>query len=117
MITKKIKIMLTLTQFESAITDLQLFFKEQEKLENVLKVLSPTSTGVCEFGNRFIEDYIHLLAKAVNDEGADWLFWYIFDNDFGKRNLLAITRDNQGNEQSCNIDSVKKLYEFVLNPE
>lgn len=108
--------MLTLTQFETAISDLQEFFKEQEKLENVLKILSPTSTGTCEFGNRFIEDYIHLLAKAVNDEGADWLFWYIFDNDFGKRNLLAII-NKQGNEKSCNIDSVKKLYEFVLNPE
>ena len=43
--------------FHNAICNLKKFMKEQEKLDNVIKVISPSGTNVCEFGNEFIENY------------------------------------------------------------
>lgn len=43
--------------FHNAICNLKKFMKEQEKLDNVIKVISPSGTNVCEFGNEFIEKY------------------------------------------------------------
>lgn len=40
--------------FYYASHNLKEFIKEQDKLDAVLKVISPSSTGVCEFGNKFI---------------------------------------------------------------
>lgn len=46
--------MMTYEQFLEASLNLQEFIKEQDKLDAVIKVISPTSTGVCEFGGKFL---------------------------------------------------------------
>jgi len=82
--------------------------KEQEKLDNVIKVISPSGTNVCEFGNEFIENYIDLLEKSVNDE-LKLIGWFVFDNDFGKKKLtLSI------NNKEYIISSEKKLFDIYI---
>ncbi len=82
--------------------------KEQEKLDNVIKVISPSGTNVCEFGNEFIENYIDLLEKSVNDE-LKLISWFVFDNDFGKKKLtLSI------NNKEYIISSEKKLFDIYI---
>jgi hypothetical protein len=44
--------------FLKASNALKKFMNEQDELDNVIKVISPSSTGVVEFGNSFIDDYI-----------------------------------------------------------
>lgn len=78
--------------FLTAINNLRAFFKEQEKLNNVLKVISPTSTGVCEFGNKFIDDYIKVLEIALGDE-ENWVSWFVFDNQFGEKKFQVKIKD------------------------
>jgi len=72
--------------FYEAMESLKNFFKEQDKLDAVLKVISPTSTGVCEFGNIFIDDYIRIIEIALNDTNQ-WVSWFVFENDFGNKKL------------------------------
>lgn len=79
---------ITYKEFERAISDLKSFFKEQEKLDAVLKVISPTSTGVCEFGHSFIDAFIRLGEAALKDE-YNWLSWFVFDNEFGAKKLTV----------------------------
>lgn len=105
----KFKNMLDYQNFYYAIQNLKRFIKEQDKLDAVLKVLSPTTTGVCEFGNVFIDDYINLLELAVNDN-SNWVSWFVFDNDFGANKLKVKNKFGL----SVKIANEKQLYDFCI---
>ena len=79
--------------FYKASRHLKEFMKEQDKLDAVLKVIAPTSTGVCEFGNKFIDDYILVVEIALGDE-CNWFSWFVFENEFGKKKMEVIVDDN-----------------------
>ncbi len=74
-----------------------------------MKVISPSSQDVCEFGNTFIDDYISLLEKSVNDN-YNWVSWFVFENDFGKKKLKAILPGGR----KVKIASEKQLYDFCI---
>lgn len=75
--------------FLKASNALKKFMNEQDELDNVMKVISPSSTGVVEFGNSFIDDYIRVVEIALDDK-YEWFSWFVFENDFG-RNKLVVT--------------------------
>ena len=77
---------MTYKQFKMSCDKLKKFMKEQEKLDAVIKVISPTSTGVVEFGNEFIDDYSRVVEIGLNDQ-CNWFAWFVFDNDFGKKKM------------------------------
>lgn len=77
---------MTFQQFKLASDNLKKFMAEQDKLDAVLKVINPTSTGVCEFGNKFIDDYISVVEIALGDDEG-WFSWFVFENEFGKKKM------------------------------
>ena len=77
---------MTVEEFESSINNLKEFMKEREKLDDVLNAISPSGTCVCEIGGKFIDDYISLLERSINDKNNS-VSWFVFDNDFGSRKL------------------------------
>lgn len=99
--------MLTLSQFEAALQKLQNFKAEQEKLDAVLQVISPTSTGVVEFGGQFMEDYIELLSLACNDS-SNWVGWFVYECRFGKHPMECMV----GNT-TIKVDTPEKLYQII----
>ena len=105
----KTNTMLTVREFEKAINSLQEFFNEQKKLDAVLKVISPSGTGICEFGNHFVDRYIHLLSLAVNDQ-SDWVSWYVFENDFGRKKLSV-----KVNGKNHIIEDAKTFYNLCID--
>src|SRR5882724_9949374 len=78
-------------QFIDSIENLKNFLNEREKLQNVLDVISPSSTGVVELGGKFIDDYVDLMKITFNDS-YNWIDWFVWDNDFGN-NELEVTID------------------------
>jgi hypothetical protein len=76
------------TTFEYLLRKAKTFMAEQKKLDDVIRVIAPTSTGVVEFGGQFLDDYLVLLSYAVGDKEA-WVTWFVFENDFGSKGLLA----------------------------
>lgn len=107
---------LTYEEFLEAMNNLRDFLEERDKLDNVLKILSPTSTGVIEFGSKFIDDYIAVLEKALGDTD-NWVSWFVFDNEFGK-NCYSITLDDVNIYPICNeydfYSLLKKLNERTV---
>jgi hypothetical protein len=95
--------------FYEAIQSLKDFFKEQDKLDAVLKVISPSSTGVCEFGNVFIDDYIKIVEIALGDTNQ-WVSWFVFENKFGK-NKLEVKVNDIGYE----ISNEREFFDIILN--
>lgn len=100
---------LTCEELEIAIHNLQKFFKEQEKLKEVMKVISPTSTGVVEFGSEFIDAYINLLEKSF-DDNFQWISWFIFENDFGRKGMEA---KGSSDKKLTKIKTVRQLYNIM----
>lgn len=99
---------MTVEEFESSINNLKEFMKERDKLNDVLKVLSPSGTCVCEIGGKFIDDYISLIERSINDKDNS-VSWFVFDNDFGSRKL-SIGLEGIG---EFIISDEKILYEVI----
>lgn len=68
---------------------LKAFFEEQQKLSAVIFAISPSCTGVCEFGNEFVEHYVRVVELALKDDFG-WFNWFVFENNFGKKKLSII---------------------------
>ena len=98
---------MTFEQFHEANENLKAYFLEQDKLDAVLKVISPTSTGVCEFGSKFIDDYIKVVEIALCDED-NWYSWFVFDNDFGREKLRACIKN-----EWFEIETARQFYDYV----
>ena len=96
------------SEFCKAVSDLKEFINEQDKLDAVLKVVSPSSTGVCEFGNKFIDDYIHVVEIALGDE-YNWFSWFVFENDFGKKKMKVVI-----GKKSFNICNEKQFFNICI---
>lgn len=77
---------MNLAQFNRAVEKLQAHFKERDKLEELLNLISPTGTNVIEYGSEFIDDFIWVVELAVGDE-CNWFSWFVFENDFGAKGL------------------------------
>lgn len=75
---------MTYDEFKKSIDSLREFMEDQKALDDVIKVISPTSTGVVEFGNKFIDDYIRVIEIALGDE-YNSVSWFVFENDFGEK--------------------------------
>jgi len=100
--------MMTYENFHEAIQNLKRFEAEQDKLKSVLQVISPTGTGVVEFGNQFIDDYINVVEQALGHEYG-LVSWFVFDNEFGQKNMI-VTFD--GKEYI--ISSIRDIYDFIM---
>ncbi len=98
---------MTLQEFQQSIKNLKDFFKELEGLESILKILSPSGTGVCEIGHKFIDDYISLLELALGDN-SNIVSWFVFENEFGNRKLSCHIFDKE-----YKIRNEKDLYNFL----
>jgi hypothetical protein len=83
--TKK-EIPVTLEEFKIMLKVIEDFEKERTSLEEVLKIISPSSTGVVEFGSNIITEYIKLLEKLLGLNNED-VSWFIYDNNSGKSKL------------------------------
>jgi len=99
---------MTYEQFHKAIQNLKRFMDKQDKLKAVLQVISPSGTGVVEFGNQFIDDYIDVVEQALGHE-YDLVSWFIFDNEFGQKNMV-VTLDGK----KYVIASVRDIYDFIM---
>lgn len=99
---------MTYEEFVIANNKLKAFRIEQKKLQVVLDVISPSGTGVVEFGNDFVDDYIRIVSICINDYHG-WYSWFVYDNDYGKKRLSAYLEGKEYIIKDC-----KTFYDFIL---
>lgn len=95
-------------EFYTACDSLKEFINAQAKLCDVMKIISPASTGGCEFGNKFIDDYITVVGIALNDN-ANWFSWFVFENEFGKNEMKIIV-----NKEEYIISDEKQFFDICI---
>lgn len=101
-----------LNEFKESLIDLKSFMSELDRLHHALDMIAKGS--VSEIGSKFIEDYITLLEKHVGDEG-NWVTWYVFQNDFGKKGLTVEFTDKKKKRKAnkMRVKSIKDLYKVI----
>ena len=104
--------MITYSDFKCAIIKLKLFLEEQEKLGDLARVISPSGTNVCEFGNNFVDAYIDLLALSLNDSDG-WIAWHIWENKFGENKFKVNFVNNNGEKEDKIICNTKDIYDLI----
>lgn len=67
---------------------IQEFSNDQDKLQEGLKILSPSNSGIIEFGSKFIDQYIQTLSDVLDDD-CQFISWYVFVANFGKKRFTA----------------------------
>lgn len=102
---------MTYQEFKTACDKLKDFLREQDRLEDVIKIIAPDSTAVVEFGSYFIDAYVNLMAIALGDE-YDWVTWFVFENEFGK-DKKEISELIGGKEKKWKITNEKTFYNFI----
>lgn len=99
---------MTKDEFKEAISALQDFFQEQEKLQAVLNAISPTSTGVVEFGGFLIVQYLKVLEIALKSRNG-YVSDFVFESQFGK---YPMTGSIDGKDFS--ITTAEELYDLIV---
>ena len=94
---------------KDGLSAIQEFSNDQDKLQEGLKILSPSSTGVIEFGSKFIDKYIQTLSDVLDDD-CQFISWYVFENGFGKKRLTAKAASWKSSRV---IDTPEKLLKLI----
>lgn len=98
---------MTYDEFLESMNNIKAFQKELDSLDDVLRVISPSGTCVCEIGHRFIDNYISLVSKNLGDK-EEWVSWFIFENQYGARKF---TTEFNGIEYV--ISDERTFYDFL----
>jgi hypothetical protein len=77
---------MTFEEFQYHINSIKNFMSELDAFDNLLRVISPSGTCVCEIGSTLIDDYIKLVEKLLNDDD-ECVSWFVFENKFGESKL------------------------------
>ena len=94
---------------KDGLSAIQEFSNDQDKLQAGLKILSPSNSGIIEFGSKFIDQYIQTLSDVLDCEN-DEVEWYVFENDFGKKRLSAKAASWKSSRV---IDTPEKLMKLI----
>lgn len=73
---------------KDGLSAIQEFSNDQDKLQDGLKILIPSNSGIIEFGSKFIDQYIQTLSDVLDDD-CQLISWYVFENGFGKKRFTA----------------------------
>jgi len=95
------------SEFKEAISELQNFEKDRQKLQAVLDAICPTSTGCVEIGGYFIDSYLKVLEIALKSP-IGWVSAFVFECDFGN---YPFTGECSGIDFS--IKSADELYDLI----
>ena len=99
---------MTKKEFIKSIKKIQQFKEvELRKLDKIVSVLTDGEFNFSSIGYQFVDDYIELLQIAICDK-HEWVRWYVFDNDFGRKKMRA------GHDKKASpITNSGQLYDLI----
>ena len=107
---KKFEIKMSKEVFVDTIKELQELDEATDGLNKELKKLDADFNYI-SFGEH-MDLIMKLLRIAMNDEECDWIGYYIYERDYGKKMKLG---DIEYEGKKLNINTSAKLYDFLLN--
>lgn len=91
--------------FEKCMAEIKKFNAEADEINGHIRAIA--QGGWSEVGFSLLDAYCSLLSDAIGDKN-EWIGWYCFDNDFGKKGLMA------GYGMECKlIPTIDDLWELI----
>lgn len=92
---------MTRKQLDKKLNNVKSFLREKQELERGLICLVGNTKVI--FWELLMDDYIRYIQKEAGDKN-DVIFWYIFDNDFGRKKQEF---------DGLKIDNTRKLLNYI----
>ena len=89
---------------EALFKDLKNFQATQDEIS---KLFGRCDGDFEDSAGRLIDNYVNTVAALLNDKG-DWIAWYIWENDFGAREMEA-GLDSESMKPICNIEDLLEI--------
>ena len=96
-----------LSDFQNEIENIKKFLEENKKVGEALQVLCEDSFVSCTIGEKLLDSYIKLMSKHFFIT-EDSLYWFIYDNDCGIKNMKCYDK----NDKEYVISDSKTFLEF-----
>ncbi len=98
-------------QFEHYVLLLQSELIKESEINHFLQKMNLLESGfwLNLTDGKLIDAYIDILSIAMEDDN-DWIAWFVFDNDFGKKGLKAGYKNKMKK-----IVTIKQLYNLIKN--
>jgi hypothetical protein len=110
--------MISKTDFVRAINAIKSYWANEEKLTKYLHEFFMDGHSVVDFGNELTNTIVKLLAKNISEKHEvsikDYIEWFIYENDFGKRKLSIYHTLEEGTEKEHKITSTEKMYDYIV---
>ena len=95
-------------ELEKAFNMIQEMQKFEQEVKNILNI----DIFEVPYFENFYRMFELLIHSNYTSKGQDWIYWWCYENDFGKAGLGAT--DENGNPICTNFD---ELYEYVKQYE
>lgn len=92
-------------ELERKLNEIKEFNAEIDKLNEHLSAIAPGA--VCDFGGMFLDAHIRLLSEYLGDTD-EWISWWTFENDFGKKGMRA-----GYDGKAIKIDRISRLWDLI----
>lgn len=101
--------MITKKQFITIITAIEEQHKlEQEFADALDKILDGNFVPMLSAN---LENSIMTVVKELFEDNADWISWWMYEKDFGKRKDMSASYKNG---KKIKLDTVDDLYKFLI---
>jgi hypothetical protein len=95
-------------EFKKYIEPIREYIKETDEANKFISAISSESYAFVTIGSNLLDRYIDLFEKLLGVEEGEWISWYVFECELGKRPMSAYI---DGKEYE--IDSDEALYELI----
>lgn len=99
---------MTKKEFCKKLNELKQMQDKIEKVHLAMQELSPNFGGFCVEG--YSDLVISLLSEVVGDKD-DWIGYFVYELDFGKKATTGGVEDQNG--KKWKLDTSEKLYELI----
>ena len=87
--------------------------EKQYRQESAIGVLLEDMTGYEHFfdvSNNVVAALLKVLEEIFEDTTCGWISWWIYEKDFGKKNLKAV----MANKKGIKLKTAGQLYDFLI---
>jgi hypothetical protein len=81
-----------------------------KNIDDFYKIFNSCDFPLIDEYHKLFDEYLKLIEEKLGDSKTNWVSWYIFDNDCGKKNFKVTV-----NGVEFKIGSIKQLVTKVLN--
>jgi hypothetical protein len=105
--------MITLEQFTKLMVEFKKLQDDEHAVHDAMQKLSPDFGGF--YLSRYSELFTRMIKMLTGDGDADWIGYYIYELEWGKKYHKGCITDNK--KKDIPLKTIKDLYNIIKNKD